>query len=60
MDAIQRAKVEAQYNLPNGVGIVKLVGRSAGFIADHASISSLGIDLSFGFISAVEAALDAI
>ena len=45
LDDIRRAKVEAQYNLPNGIGIMKLVGRSAGFIADHASISSLGIDL---------------
>jgi len=45
LDAIRCAKVEAKCNLPNGVGIVKLMGRSAGFIAAHASISSSDVDL---------------
>jgi 6-phosphofructokinase 1 len=31
--AIISAKTEARCNLPNGIGIVKLMGRSAGFIA---------------------------
>lgn len=31
--AIVSAKTEARCNLPNGIGIVKLMGRSAGFIA---------------------------
>lgn len=37
-DVIRCAKVEASCNLPNGIGIVKLMGRSAGFIAAHASL----------------------
>ena len=32
---IRAAKVEASYNLPNGMGIVKLIGWSSGFIAAH-------------------------
>jgi 6-phosphofructokinase 1 len=43
--AIQSAKTEARCNLPNGVGIVKLMGRSAGFIAVHATLGSGDIDL---------------
>ena len=45
LDALRAAKVEASCNLPNGVGIVKLMGRSAGFIAAHAAISSGDVDL---------------
>lgn len=45
LKAIRSAKVEASCNLPNGVGIVKLMGRSAGFIAAHATISSGDVDL---------------
>ncbi len=44
-DAIRCAKVEASCNLPNGIGIVKLMGRSAGFIAAHASLGSGDVDL---------------
>jgi 6-phosphofructokinase 1 len=38
--AILSAKTEARCNLPNGIGIVKLMGRSAGFIAVHATMAS--------------------
>jgi 6-phosphofructokinase 1 len=43
--AIVSAKTEAVCNLPNGVGIVKLMGRSAGFIAVHATMASGDVDL---------------
>eukprot|EP00581_Thalassiosira_minuscula_P009899 CAMPEP_0183709164 /NCGR_PEP_ID=MMETSP0737-20130205/5261_1 /TAXON_ID=385413 /ORGANISM="Thalassiosira miniscula, Strain CCMP1093" /LENGTH=533 /DNA_ID=CAMNT_0025937181 /DNA_START=28 /DNA_END=1629 /DNA_ORIENTATION=+ len=43
--AIRAAKVEASCNLPNGIGIVKLMGRSSGFIAAHASLGSGDVDL---------------
>jgi len=43
--AIRAAKTEAICNLPNGVGIVKLMGRSAGYIAVHATMSSGDVDL---------------
>jgi 6-phosphofructokinase 1 len=38
--AIVSAKTEAKCNMPNGIGIVKLMGRSAGFIATHATLAS--------------------
>lgn len=43
--AIRAAKVEASCNLPNGIGIVKLMGRSSGYIAAHASLGSGDVDL---------------
>mmetsp|Transcript_28567 Transcript_28567/g.47558 ORF Transcript_28567/g.47558 Transcript_28567/m.47558 type:complete len:541 (+) Transcript_28567:49-1671(+) len=43
--AIRSAKTEAICNMPNGVGIVKLMGRSAGYIAAHATMSSGDVDL---------------
>lgn len=43
--AIASAKTEAKCNIPNGIGIVKLMGRSAGFIASHATLSSGDVDL---------------
>lgn len=43
--AIRSAKTEAICNMPNGVGIVKLMGRSAGFIAAHATMASSDVDL---------------
>jgi len=43
--AIQSARVEATCNMPNGVGVVKLMGRSAGFIAVHATMGSGDVDL---------------
>ena len=43
--AILSAKTEARCNLPNGIGIVKLMGRSAGFIAVHATLASGDVDL---------------
>jgi 6-phosphofructokinase 1 len=45
LDAIRCAKTEASCNLPNGIGIVKLMGRSAGFIAAHATLGSADVDL---------------
>jgi len=39
--AIQTAKVEAA-GAPNGISVVKLMGRFAGFIAAHASLASGG------------------
>ena len=43
--AIRSAKTEAICNMPNGVGIVKLMGRSAGYIAAHATMASGDVDL---------------
>jgi len=43
--AIRSAKTEAVCNLPNGIGIVKLMGRSSGFIAAHATMASSDVDL---------------
>jgi 6-phosphofructokinase 1 len=43
--AIMSAKTEARCNMPNGIGIVKLMGRSAGFIAVHATMASGDVDL---------------
>lgn len=43
--SIRVAKTEAVCNLPNGVGIVKLMGRSAGYIAAHATMASSDVDL---------------
>ncbi|KAL7581507.1 hypothetical protein ACA910_022076 [Epithemia clementina (nom. ined.)] len=43
--AIRSAKTEAVCNLPNGIGIVKLMGRSAGYIAAHATLASSDVDL---------------
>lgn len=43
--AIASAKTEARCNLPNGIGIVKLMGRSSGFIAAYSSLASGDIDL---------------
>lgn len=43
--AIISAKTEARCNLPNGIGIVKLMGRSSGFIAAHATLASGDVDL---------------
>lgn len=43
--AIISAKTEARCAMPNGVGIVKLMGRSAGFIAVHATLASGDVDL---------------
>ena len=43
--AIRSAKTEAICNLPNGIGVVKLMGRSAGYIAAYATMSSSDVDL---------------
>ena len=42
--AIRSAKTEASC-VPNGIGIVKLMGRSAGFISAHATLSSGDVNL---------------
>jgi len=44
-EAIRAAKTEAMCNLPNGIGIVKLMGRSSGYIAAHATLGSGDVDL---------------
>lgn len=43
--AIQTAKVEAMCKVPNGIGVVKLMGRSAGFLAAFAALGSGDVDL---------------
>jgi len=43
--ALHAAKVEASCNLPNGIGLVKLMGRSSGFIAVHATMGNGDVDL---------------
>ncbi|KAG8461052.1 hypothetical protein KFE25_003621 [Diacronema lutheri] len=43
--AIESAQTEARCNLPNGIGIVKLMGRHSGFIAVHATMCSGDVDL---------------
>lgn len=43
--AIQAATTEAKCNLPNGIGVVKLMGRSAGYIAAYATMASGDVDL---------------
>jgi 6-phosphofructokinase 1 len=42
---IRSARTEASSNVPNGIGIVKLMGRHAGFIAAHATLASADVDL---------------
>ena len=44
VEAVKAAKVEASSGL-RGVGLVKLMGRHAGFIAAHAAIASREVDL---------------
>jgi 6-phosphofructokinase 1 len=43
--AIRTAKTEAICNVPNGIGICKLMGRSAGFLAAFAALGSGDVDL---------------
>ena len=43
--AILSAYTEAKCNMPNGIGIVKLMGRSSGFIAAHSVMASGDVDL---------------
>jgi len=43
--AIRSAHVEARCNVPNGIGIVKLMGRHSGYIAVHATLCSSEVDL---------------
>lgn len=43
--AISAARVEAICNNPNGIGVVKLMGRSAGFLAAYATLASQDVDL---------------
>jgi 6-phosphofructokinase 1 len=42
---IRTGKIEAMCNVPNGIGIVKLMGRSAGFLAVYAALGSGDVDL---------------
>ena len=43
--AIEAARTEAESNRPNGIGVVKLMGRSAGFLAAFATLASQDVDL---------------
>ena len=43
--AIHTAKTEAMCNVPNGIGIVKLMGRSAGFLTAYSALGSGDVDL---------------
>lgn len=43
--AIRTAKTEAMCNVPNGIGICKLMGRSAGYLAAFAALGSGDCDL---------------
>ena len=43
--ALTSAEVEARGNMPNGVGVVKLMGRSSGYIAAYSTIASGSVDL---------------
>eukprot|EP00752_Nemacystus_decipiens_P004747 g4324.t2 len=43
--AIDSATTEARCAVPNGVGVVKLMGRSSGFIAAFATLASGDVDL---------------
>jgi 6-phosphofructokinase 1 len=42
---IRTAKTEAMCNVPNGIGLIKLMGRSAGFLAAFAALGSGDVDL---------------
>lgn len=44
-EAIRSATIEAKCNLPNGIGVVKLMGRSSGYIAAYATLASGDVDL---------------
>ena len=44
VSAIKSARVEACCT-PNGIGVVKLMGRNSGFIAAHASLAARDVDL---------------
>ena len=43
--ALDSAVTEAQGNMPNGIGVVKLMGRSSGYIASYATITNGSVDL---------------
>eukprot|EP01084_Bolivina_argentea_P076657 138951_1 len=44
-NALESAVTEAKCNIPNGVGIVKLMGRSSGYIAAFATLASGEVDV---------------
>lgn len=43
--ALRSAETEARGNKPNGIGVVKLMGRSSGFIAAKAALAHGSVDL---------------
>ena len=43
--AIKSAKTEAMCTIPNGVGIIKIMGRSAGYLAAYAALGSGDVDV---------------
>lgn len=69
--AIESARIEAEC-IPNGIGIVKLMGRHAGYIAAHATLADRSVDICLipenpvqmegqgGVLKHVERALDRI
>jgi 6-phosphofructokinase 1 len=69
--AIESARIEAEC-IPNGIGIVKLMGRHAGFIAAHSTLADRSVDICLipeipvqmdgqgGVLKHVERALDRI
>ena len=42
---IRTEKTEAMYNVPNGIGIIKLMGGSAGFLASYSALGSGDVEL---------------
>mmetsp|Transcript_68837 Transcript_68837/g.192182 ORF Transcript_68837/g.192182 Transcript_68837/m.192182 type:complete len:536 (-) Transcript_68837:493-2100(-) len=44
-DAITTAETEARGNMPNGIGLVKLMGRSSGYIAAYSTLAHGSVDL---------------
>jgi len=44
-DAIITAETEARGNMPNGIGLVKLMGRSSGYIAAYSTLAHGSVDL---------------
>lgn len=55
--AIRAAVVEARSNMPNGIGIIKLMGRSAGYISAFATMAAGG-DVDLCLIPEVPVVLD--
>ena len=55
--AVHSAKIEAASNMPNGIGLVKLMGRSAGYISVFTTIA-MGADVDLCLIPEVPIVLE--